>query len=244
MTVLWMSMFADVPAAQLNRAARFWQDVTGARLGEPSGDDGEYLPLVPDRGDRYLWLQRIGRDSGGWHLDLHVADPTDAARSATDLGATVVRATEVLVTLASPAGQPFCLVREPSERRRALPSGSARSLVDQICIDIPADRFDAECGFWSALTGWARDSGALPEFERLTVPAGLPLRILLQRLDGGDQDGIRAHADLAAKDRAAETDRHVALGATLAGVFEHWTTLRDPSGLTYCITDRAPPIRA
>lgn len=31
---------------------------------------------------------------------------------------------------------------------------------------------------------------------------------------------------------------HVGLGATVAAVFEHWTTLADPSGVLYCISTR------
>jgi len=30
------------------------------------------------------------------------------------------------------------------------------------------------------------------------------------------------------------------LGAEVVRVAEHWTTLRDPAGLLYCITDRDP----
>lgn len=40
--------------------------------------------------------------------------------------------------------------------------------------------------------------------------------------------------------RAAETDRHVALGGVVINPAEHWTTLRDPAGLVYCITERRP----
>jgi hypothetical protein len=39
-------------------------------------------------------------------------------------------------------------------------------------------------------------------------------------------------------DRDAETARHEAFGGDVRLRAEHWTTLRDPAGFTYCITDR------
>jgi hypothetical protein len=60
-------------------------------------------------------------------------------------------------------------------------------------------------------------------------------------LDSEDDAGpARAHADLASDDVPAETRRHRELGAAVVRIAEHWTTLRDPAGLTYCITDRDP----
>jgi GNAT superfamily N-acetyltransferase len=77
-----------------------------------------------------------------------------------------------------------------------------------------------------------------PEFSRLDVE-GLPMRILLQRLD--EPEGpARVHLDLAVSDRSAETARHVALGAEVERHDEWWTVLRDPAGLAYCLTDRDP----
>jgi hypothetical protein len=240
----WTSMFADVPAGAFGRALTFWEQVTGASAGDPAGDQDEFVPLVPRDGDRYLWLQRVGRDSGGWHLDLHVTDLQAAVRWAKGRGARIRGESADLVTLESPGGQPFCLVPESSAaRHRPAPAdwaGAHRSMLDQLCMDIPADRFDAECAFWSELTGWSRDPGDLAEFVRLQVPPRFPLRILLQRLGGDDAGGIRAHADLSADERAPEVVRHAALGGQVVRVAEHWTTLRDPAGLLYCVTDRHP----
>jgi hypothetical protein len=147
-----------------------------------------------------------------------------------------------LIVLSTPAGQPFCLVRDERERRRARPRrwpAGQHSLLDQICLDIPAAAFDAECEFWAGLTGWPpRRTSA--EFVNLGRPAHLPLRILLQRLGSDDPGPARAHADLACDDRSAEVRRHAELGAELVRVAEQWTTLRDPAGLVYCVTDRDP----
>jgi Glyoxalase-like domain len=243
-SVLWMSVFADVPAPAVAPALDYWERVTGAQRGQPTGAHGEFTPLVPPDGDRYVWVQRVDRDSGGWHLDLHVPSAAEATARAVEARARVVGEQAWFVTFESPGGQPFCLVDEDRPgRRRPVPStwqDGRRSLVDQLCIDIPADRFEAECDFWADLTGWPRErSSERPEFDRLTVPTRLPVRILLQRLGPDDSDGIRAHMDMSCDDRDAETARHEALGATVQMRAEHWTTLRDTVGLTYCITDRS-----
>ena len=72
------------------------------------------------------------------------------------------------------------------------------------------------------------------------MPGGpRPLDVLLQRLD--HEDGpTSAHLDLGTTDRDAETERHVALGASIVAEEEFWTVLADPAGLPYCITDRDP----
>jgi len=51
---------------------------------------------------------------------------------------------------------------------------------------------------------------------------------------------VTAHLDWATSDREAEVAAHVAAGAQLQGRFEHWTVLRDPAGMTYCVTRRRP----
>ncbi len=136
----------------------------------------------------------------------------------------------------SPAGLAFCVVAWAGERVRPAPVG--RSLVDQMCLDVPAGVFEAEAGFWSALTGWQRRPAGLPEFDFLVRPAGMPLRLLLQRTGAGPAG---MHVDLACADVPAEVARHVALGASVVRrVPGDWTTLRDPSGREYCVTARWP----
>ncbi|HST47808.1 VOC family protein [Jatrophihabitans sp.] len=242
MVISWLSAFADVPEPRVEAALRFWAAVTAAVPAPPVGDQDEYLPLAGADEDRYLWVQRVHRPDGGWHPDLHVPDLASAARQAGALGATVVHQVPGLIVLDTPAGQPFCLVQDERERRRARPRrwpAGQHSLLDQICLDIPADAFDTECEFWAGLTGWPRRRTS-DEFVNLARPAHLPLRILLQRLGSDDAGPTRAHADLACDDRPAEVERHTELGAELILVAEHWTTLRDPAGLVYCVTDRDP----
>jgi hypothetical protein len=90
------------------------------------------------------------------------------------------------------------------------------------------------------LTGWKHRSGSRPEFRYLARPPRMPLRILLQRLDHQDVEEAAGHLDLATSDVTLERQRHEALGATVLAEFPDWMTLRDPNGLTYCITRRNP----
>lgn len=237
------AVFADVAAPELDRAAAFWTAVTGGSLGTPSGDDHEWVPIARAGEDAHVWLQRTGRDAGhaGWHHDLFVPDIDDAVSHAQSLGADVVHAEGHVRVMSSPGGRVFCLVATDRVRRRPEPvtwPGGHRSLVDQVCLDIPADRYDDEARFWAALTGWKRRSADLREFERLVRPDHVALRILLQRVDDGE--AVEAHVDLSCDDRPAEVPRHEDLGATTVQSFPGWTVMRDPVGLTYCITDRTP----
>jgi hypothetical protein len=242
--ISWLSAFADVPEPQVDAALEFWAAVTSSTPREAAGDRDQYLPLAADGEDPYLWVQRVHRPAshGGWHPDLYVSDPALAAGHATELGAGIVREVPGLVGLTTPAGQSFCLISHQGERRRARPRrwpAGQHSLLDQVCLDIPAAAFADECRFWTELTGWSRGRNSA-EFVNLTRPATVPLRILLQRLGPDDTGPARAHADLACDDVPAEVRRHVQLGAGVVRVAEHWTTLRDPAGLLYCITDRNP----
>jgi hypothetical protein len=87
----------------------------------------------------------------------------------------------------------------------------------QLFLDTPAAELEPVVAFWSAVTGW------VPSDRR-----------------GEDGGPVRAHPDLASADRAADTARHLALGASLVGVNDFWTVLTAPGGQVYCLTDRDP----
>ena len=222
MSVFWITAFFDLPADRFEAGARFWRGVTGFGLSELRGEHAEFGTLVPEHGDDYLRVQRIQAGPGGVHLDLHVNQQTFALEE-------------------SPGGLTFCWVDEElsAPPPAATWPGGHRSQVDQVCIDIPADQFDAECAFWAQLTGRELQTGSRPEFQVLERPADQPLRILLQRLDG-PAERVSAHVDLATDDRPAEVARHQSLGASVEQEMPRWTVLRDPAGLTYCVTDRLP----
>lgn len=236
----WVTAFLDLPATSYDLAVRFWQEVTGYRLSARRGEHREFATLLPPTGDAFLRVQRVQDGPGGIHLDLHVADVRAAADAAAGLGATEV-ADRGYVVMRSPGGFTFCFVPGGgSTRPPATDWDGARSLVDQVCLDIPSSSYDEECGFWAALTGWQlRSSTARSEFSMLARRSGIPLRFLLQRLDEGSGP-VRAHLDLAAEDRPSEVRRHARLGADVVAEHQSWTVLRDPAGAAYCVTDRGP----
>ncbi|MEW1953378.1 VOC family protein [Terrabacter sp. NPDC080008] len=246
--VSWLTAFLDLPPDVHAVGTRFWAAVTGYAVSPPRGDEAEFTTLLPPVGDPFLKIQRTGCGEGptdpGVHLDLHVASAPESAARAEGLGAQVVdRSEHGYVVLRSPGGFTFCFVHEQL-LERPLPTRwpqQHESIVDQVALDIPAGDYDGECGFWSALTGWpVRRSVSRPELRHLVRPDGIPLRLLLQRLDAASGP-VTGHVDLACDDRPTEVHRHVGLGATV--VADHgggWTTLRDPAGLLYCVTDRDP----
>jgi Glyoxalase-like domain len=220
--VSWVSAFLDLAPGDFDAGVAFWRGVTGYGLSSPRGEQDEFATLVPPDGDDFLRVQRLGDGPSRLHLDLDDPDHEFAVHR-------------------SPGGLTWCSVSHGASvrpRPATWPGGHA-SLVDQVCLDIPADTYDVECDFWAGLTGWELRQGSRPEFRVLVRAPGQPLRLLLQRLD--EPTGpVRAHLDLATTDRTAETARHLALGARVRGHGPAWTVLADPVGSSYCITDRDP----
>ncbi len=218
----WVTAFLDVAADDHAATSAFWSAVTGYEVSPPRGEHGEFATLVPPDGDDFLRIQRLGSGPSRLHLDVHADDHEFAVHT-------------------SPGGLTWCTVSHPASvrPRPARWPGGHSSLVDQVCLDIPADSYDEECAYWAGLLGLPLRETRLPEFRVLERPAGQPLRVLLQRL--GESDGpVRAHLDLASTDRAAETERHVALGARILAEHVWWTVLADPAGSPYCVIDRDP----
>lgn len=241
MTPFWVSAFLDFAPDHFEEGVRFWSTLTGYDVSPARGEDGEFATLVPPDGDDFLRVQRLTDGEDRIHLDLHVTDPRAAADRAVGLGAAEV-ADRGYVVMRSPGGLAFCFVADQAAvrpRPTRWPGGHA-SLLDQVCIDIPLSSYDAEVTFWSAVTGReVRDAPPEEEFQRLTRPPGQSLELLVQRLE--EETGpVRAHFDWGTTDRAAETARHVGLGARVVGEYPHWTVLADPLGRKYCVTSRAP----
>ena len=240
LTPSWITAFLDFAPDRFDDGVAFWSGVTGWGVSESRGESGQAATLLPPAGNSHLRVQRLGSGRGRIHLDLHVPSPRSAADRAVDLGAREV-ADLGYVVMSSPGGLAFCFVSEP-ETRPASPAvwpGGHRSLVDQVCLDLPGELHDPEVGFWTEVTGRPYVDSPAPEFSRLVPPAGQPLQLLLQRLDEPLGE-VRAHLDLATSDRAAETTRHESLGATVVVERDGWTVLTDLVGSAYCITDREP----
>ena len=240
MTISWITAFLDFAPGGFDEGVRFWSAATGYAVSPRRGDSGEFATLLPDEGDAFVRVQQLAGGVDRIHLDLHVQDPRATADEAIALGASEV-GEHGYVVLSSPGGLTFCTVpdRGSTRPRPSTWPGGHVSLLDQVCIDIPASSYDAECAFWRDLTGWELRGTDDSEFRSLLRPPDQPIRILLQRLE--DQAGeVRAHLDWSTTDRQAETARHVALGAAVVDVRPGWTVLADPTSRLYCITDRNP----
>ncbi|GAA5121555.1 hypothetical protein GCM10023339_38540 [Alloalcanivorax gelatiniphagus] len=229
----WLQLFLDAPVDAFEEAVAFWSAVTGWEPSDRRGEDGQFLTLLPREGAAYVKLQAVeGR--AGMHLDLDSADrPAMVARAAA-LGATQAWTYHDVVVMRSPGGLAFCQTAVDGEPV-LVRDGS--TILDQVCVDVPSSRWESEVAFWTGLTGRELQQATGPGFARLVAPD--QPRMLLQRLD--DPTGeVRAHPDLATSDREADTAAHVALGAAVRSVRDHWTVLVAPGGQVYCLTDRDP----
>ena len=232
-TPAWIQVFLDVPAVELEPAVAFWSAVTGWRPSERRGEDGQFLTLLPAAGSAYVKVQAVDGPAG-IHLDLDSTDRPALVARTRALGATPAWTYHDVEVMRSPGGFTFChtlLDGEPVLAR------DGATILDQVCLDIPAPAWEAEVAFWAGLTGREPQVGALPEFVRLVEDGRL--RLLLQRT-GGTDGPVRAHPDLATSDRAGDTARHVDHGATVRDVHAFWTVLTAPGGQVYCLTDRDP----
>ncbi|MGC0374938.1 VOC family protein [Streptomyces sp. SAI-229] len=237
MSIRWTYAFINRPAPQAGPAADFWAAVTGTRLSEVRGDDGEFVTLLADGADACVKLQGVVSGGGGAHLDFSVDDVPEFVAHASRLGAETVGEHEGWSVLRSPAGQLFCAVPWHGESVR--PPVVHGSRLDQVCLDLPPSAYDTEVAFWSGLLpGWDSAPGSLPEFHVVGPPAGLPVRILLQRLE--EERPASAHPDLACADIGAVRALHEELGAVCVAAFGNWTVMRHPAGGTYCLTGRDP----
>jgi len=239
--IRWAYAFLDRPFASFETAASFWTRATGTRLSPRRGSFDEFATFRPADGDAFVKLQAVG-GPGGAHLDLAVADIDSFVDGATRLGASTVVALDDVTVLRSPAGHLFCAVAWHGEQTRPAPvtgPSGVRVRADQMCVDALPDGFDAEVAFWADLTGWTPQAASLPEFHRIVPPAGLPIRILIQRLGSAD-DRPTMHLDLACSDVPAAVAWHASLGASVVDSRPHWTVMRDPAGGVYCLTSRDP----
>ncbi len=241
MEIVWLQAVIDLPSERFEVAADFWTAVSATRRGDVHPDHPEFMHLVPAKGDMTLELQRIDDGSPSVHLDLVVRDIPAWTRRATACGADLL-AEPGHAVLTTPGGVPFCIVPAGGESLLPAPIDPAvPHAVDQICLDVPHGSFDAEVAFWSDFTGWPANPPSLPEFRSFAQPEHLPLRLLVQRLGDDDPGPPRAHLDISSAGHVdVVVTRHVDLGATVSGRFEHWTALTDPAGLPYCVTARLP----
>ena len=148
----------------------------GHRLG-PVAQPGTTTSSPPCCRPRRPWvkLQAVADGPGGIHLDLDVEDVHAAAATAERLGATRTGAIgDTVVVLRSPGGLAFCLTpwRGDAEQVR----DGVPDLVDQVCLDIPADRARRRGRLLARPHRMGVADLDEPSCRSCRRPAGIPLR--------------------------------------------------------------------
>ncbi|MFG3253906.1 VOC family protein [Streptomyces sp. NPDC048172] len=111
-------------------------------------------------------------------------------------------------------------------------------------MSLQAKMITIDCARPQALAGWwatALRTEVDEDYGEFVVVAAEPLVLGFQRVPEEKRVKNRVHVDFVAADRTEEVERLVGLGATV--VDEHavwgptWTTLRDPEGNEFCVSD-------
>jgi hypothetical protein len=238
--VRWMTASLDTPVSSESAAKAFWVAVTDTEPWRAPRVDT--VALQPRQGDPFLQIQVVDHPPARIHFVIHDDDVAAEVAHRRSLGARLIAQQHPRTLLASQGGFLFGVTSVCGKGRRPPPieTPGGRSLVDQICIDAHPMLFEPEAVFWSALTGWERRPTRRAEFEYLDCPRGIPLRVLLQRLDDGPQTAVSAHVDFACDDVDGLARHHQTLGAILVRRTPYWATMRDPAGREYCLTARNP----
>ncbi len=99
-------------------------------------------------------------------------------------------------------------------------------------LDFAPEVHDQALAFWTAaLDVEPRRGTHFPEYHVLERGAFHGV-VLVQKLGEGPS---RVHLDIETDDVAAEVGRLVRAGAAVVEAFEHWTVLRDPAGVLFCV---------
>jgi hypothetical protein len=234
----WLTAFADFPTSEFDAGLAFWVGATGHRRSAFRGGLDEFASLLPQAGDEYLRVQRLGDGPTRLHLDLHVPDPWTSAEAAEAAGAELIEDPgHGYLVLRSPAGQVFCLV---SAELAEVPApvrwpGGHSSRVTEVCLDVPVAHYPAEVTFWKAMLGgdWVPRGGDDPLVRRAAGDWALGL-LLQPAVITAEASG---HLHLSTDDRRAEVERLTALGAQVRAVRHGWTVLEAPGGLSLCVLD-------
>jgi predicted enzyme related to lactoylglutathione lyase len=106
-----------------------------------------------------------------------------------------------------------------------------RSKLTAALVDVPADVYNREVGFWSAALGREAEVDVdNPEYSDFGQPVP-GFQFMLQRVDAP----ARVHLDIETDDVEAEVRRLEALGAERVGPVKSWWVMRDPAGLLFCV---------
>ena len=229
----WIQVFLDTPADAYEEAVAFWSAVTGWTPSERRGEEGQFLTLLPPAGAAYVKLQAVDGPAGV-HLDLDSADRPATVARARDLGATAAWRYHDVEVVRSPGGLVFChtlLDGEPTLVR----DGS--TVLDQVCLDVPAVHWESEVAFWSELTGRGRRSAASPSSSGWSRTGGC----------GSSSSGSTSPTGRSARTPTSPRPIvrptppvHVGLGAGVVSVNAFWTVLTR-TGRPGLLPDRPRP---
>lgn len=222
-------------AADIERLASFWTDLTGWSVARKTPDwitieapDGQQVAfqLAPD----HVPPQWPGQDHPQQlHLDLLIDDHEAAAARAEELGATRLAAGASWITLADPAGHPFDLCAREGV-------GPVMQLAD-VCIDAPDA--SALARFYAGLTGME----VTYDGEHGAAIGGDGKAVIFQQVEGyvaprwpDPAHPQQAHLDIVVDDPDALQAHALELGATrLEGGGETWRVFADPAGHPFCL---------
>lgn len=160
-------MSLDLPREGWQTSLEFWSAASRTTVSAPRGQRGQLVTLEPAKGDSWLTLQAVD-ENPRLHLDLDSADPVASYERSIGLGALPARADDDVPVARSPGG---LLHRHTLARgSRRLARDGADSVLDQVCIDVPAPLWDRDVAYWRALTGRELEQGGEPE-----SPSSAPL---------------------------------------------------------------------
>ena len=98
-------------------------------------------------------------------------------------------------------------------------------------VDVPADLFDREVGFWAGALGRAPDQDDVdPDYQDFGQPVP-GFQFMVQRVGAAP----RVHLDIETDDVDTEIRRLEALGAERVEPVKSWWVMRDPAGLLFCV---------
>ena len=127
---------------------------------------------------------------------------------------------------------PRTSIDRPNGPARTTLAGVHRSRIGVFLIDVPDGEFDGARSFWSGAVGVESEPEADdPDYESLGRLHSL--KLFLQRTGRGTPP--RVHLDIETDDVPAEVARLQALGATIDTEHQHFTVMRDPVGLVFCV---------
>jgi len=108
-----------------------------------------------------------------------------------------------------------------------------RSRLVAALVDVPAEHFAVETGFWEGALGRSHEADtADPDPDYADFGEVIPgFQFYVQRVGAP----ARVHLDIETDDVEAEVLRLEALGATRVEQIKNWWVMQDPAGLLFCV---------